>query len=169
MTLDRITFDEKIMGGRACIRGMRIPVSVVLRMLAGGMTQQQILADYPDLEPEDIEQCMQYAAALADEREVLDRMRPMLAAEFGGRLKGVVLFGSSARGNAGPDSDIDILVLLQGPVETGRDIDSAVKATYSLQLEIPDRPIHLAVADVEDYEAGEFAIYRHAKAEGVLL
>jgi uncharacterized protein (DUF433 family) len=68
MTLDRITFDEQIMAGRACIRGMRIPVSVVLKMLAGGMTPEQILADYPDLERADIEQSMQYAAALADEQ-----------------------------------------------------------------------------------------------------
>jgi uncharacterized protein (DUF433 family) len=68
MTLDRITFDDQIMGGKACIRGMRIPVSVILKMLAGGMSREQILADYPDLEPQDIEQSMQYAAMLSDER-----------------------------------------------------------------------------------------------------
>lgn len=68
MALDRITFDEKIMGGRACIRGMRITVSVALKMLAGGMTREQILADYPYLEPEDIDQCIEYAAMLADKR-----------------------------------------------------------------------------------------------------
>jgi len=68
MTLDRITFDDQIMGGRACIRGMRIPVSVVLKLLAGGMTAGQILADYPDLEQEDIDQSIQYAALLADEQ-----------------------------------------------------------------------------------------------------
>jgi uncharacterized protein (DUF433 family) len=68
MTLDRITFDDQIMGGRACIRGMRVPVSVVLKMLAGGMTSAQILSDYPDLESQDIEQSIQYAAMLADEQ-----------------------------------------------------------------------------------------------------
>jgi uncharacterized protein (DUF433 family) len=68
MTLERITFDDQIMGGRACIRGMRIPVSVVLKMLAGGLELEQILADYPDLEREDVEQCIQYAALLADEQ-----------------------------------------------------------------------------------------------------
>jgi uncharacterized protein (DUF433 family) len=56
------------MAGRACIRGMRIPVSVVLKLLAGGMSLEQILADYPDLEREDIEQAIQYAAVLADDR-----------------------------------------------------------------------------------------------------
>lgn len=70
MQLDRITFDPQIMGGRPCVRGMRIPVSVVLKMLAGGMSRQQILADYPDLESEDIDQCVRYAAQLADERIV---------------------------------------------------------------------------------------------------
>jgi len=68
MNLDRITFDPHVMGGRACIRGMRIPVSVVLKMLAGGMRPAQILDDYPDLEPQDIDQCIEYAAMLADDR-----------------------------------------------------------------------------------------------------
>lgn len=68
MTLNRITFDDQVMGGRACIRGMRIPVSVVLKMLAGGMSAEQILSDYPDLEQADIDQCIQYAALLADEQ-----------------------------------------------------------------------------------------------------
>jgi uncharacterized protein (DUF433 family) len=68
MHLDRITFDSNIMGGRPCVRGMRIPVSVVLKMLAGRMTREQILADYPDLEAADIDQCIAYAAALADEQ-----------------------------------------------------------------------------------------------------
>jgi uncharacterized protein (DUF433 family) len=70
MTLDRITFDDQIMGGRACVRGMRIPVSVVLKLLAGGMTAEQILSDYPELQPADIDQCIQYAALLADEHVV---------------------------------------------------------------------------------------------------
>jgi uncharacterized protein (DUF433 family) len=68
MSLDRITFDDQIMGGKPCIRGMRIPVSVILKLLGGGMTSEQILADYPDLQRQDIEQCIQYAALLADER-----------------------------------------------------------------------------------------------------
>ncbi len=68
MTLDRITFDEEIMGGRACIRGMRIPVSVILKLMAGGMTDEQILADYSDLEQPDLDQSIQYAALLADEQ-----------------------------------------------------------------------------------------------------
>jgi uncharacterized protein (DUF433 family) len=70
MTLDRITIDPNIMGGRACVRGMRIPVSIVLKMLAGRMSPEQILADYPDLEADDIDQCIQYAAMLADDNGI---------------------------------------------------------------------------------------------------
>ena len=64
---DRITFDPKIMGGRACIRGMRIPVSVIMGQIAHGAIHAEILADYPDLEPEDIKQAMEYAAWLTQE------------------------------------------------------------------------------------------------------
>jgi len=68
MEFDRITFDPQIMGGRACIRGMRIPVSVILGQIAHGATTEEVLADYPDLEPEDIRQTLQYAAWLAQEQ-----------------------------------------------------------------------------------------------------
>jgi uncharacterized protein (DUF433 family) len=64
---DRITFDPKIMGGRACIRGMRIPVSVIVGQIAHGATIEEILADYPDLEPADIQQALEYAAWLTNE------------------------------------------------------------------------------------------------------
>jgi uncharacterized protein (DUF433 family) len=64
---DRITFDPAIMGGRACIRGMRIPVSVIVGQLAHGAPEGEILADYPDLEREDVRQALQYAAWLTQE------------------------------------------------------------------------------------------------------
>lgn len=65
--LERITFDENIMGGRACIRGMRITVALLLNLLANGMSVAEILKEYPYLEEEDIRQALQYAARLADE------------------------------------------------------------------------------------------------------
>jgi uncharacterized protein (DUF433 family) len=65
--LDRITFDPQIMGGRACIRGMRITVALVLNLLAGGLTTPEIIAQYPYLEPEDIRQSLLYASRLAQE------------------------------------------------------------------------------------------------------
>ena len=65
---DRITFDKQIMGGRACIRGMRIPVSVIVSQVAHGGTTDEILAGYPDLERADIQQTLKYAAWLTQER-----------------------------------------------------------------------------------------------------
>ncbi len=65
--LDRITFDPLILGGRACIRGMRIPVSVIVGQIAHGATWDEVLKDYPDLEREDIEQALSYAAWLTKE------------------------------------------------------------------------------------------------------
>ena len=64
MRFDRITFDPKIMGGRACIRGMRIPVSVIVRQIAHGATVDEIRKGYPDLEREDVQQALEYAAWL---------------------------------------------------------------------------------------------------------
>ena len=59
---ERITFDPDILGGKACIRGLRISVSLVVNLIANGMTAQEILNEYPDLEAEDIQQALRYAA-----------------------------------------------------------------------------------------------------------
>jgi len=67
LTIDRITSDPNVMNGKACIRGMRITVSLVLNLTANGMTKQDILGQYPALEPDDIDQCLKYAAYLAEE------------------------------------------------------------------------------------------------------
>lgn len=64
----RITFNPEIMGGRACIRGMRITVSLVLKLLASNMTKSEILEAYPYLESEDIQACLDYAVFLSDEK-----------------------------------------------------------------------------------------------------
>ena len=64
---DRITFDTAIMGGRACIRGMRITVALVVNLVANGMSTGDIIREYPELESEDIRQALQYASALANE------------------------------------------------------------------------------------------------------
>ena len=62
----RITVDPAVCGGRPCIRGMRIRVIDVLEMLAGGMKDEEILADFPYLEREDISACLRYAARSMD-------------------------------------------------------------------------------------------------------
>jgi uncharacterized protein (DUF433 family) len=64
---NRITFDPQIMGGRACIRGMRITVALVLSLIANGMNEREIIEAYPYLEVEDIQACLDYAAFLASE------------------------------------------------------------------------------------------------------
>lgn len=63
----RITFDPQVMGGQACIRGIRIPVSLIINLIANGMTTDAILKEYPDLDAEDIKECLHYAAWLAKE------------------------------------------------------------------------------------------------------
>ncbi|MEB3119614.1 MAG: DUF433 domain-containing protein [Snowella sp.] len=60
--LDRITFNPQIMAGQACIRGMRIPVSLLLNLVANGKPNEEILEEYPDLEIEDIQQALRYVA-----------------------------------------------------------------------------------------------------------
>ncbi len=60
---DRITHDPLIMGGRACVRGMRVTVAMILRQMGTGHSIEAILADYPYLEREDIEQALRYAAS----------------------------------------------------------------------------------------------------------
>ena len=64
---DRITFDPAVMGGKACIRGMRITVNLVLNLLANAMSLDDILQAYPYLEKEDVMQALRYAAWLSDE------------------------------------------------------------------------------------------------------
>ena len=66
--LDLITFDPHIMGGQACIGGMRVPVSLTLNLVANQMSHNEIRAAYPYLEAEDIQQALQYAAWSAGER-----------------------------------------------------------------------------------------------------
>ena len=67
---ERISVDHQIMGGVPCIRGLRIPVATVVGMLAEGMTDEEILADYPDLEAGDIRAALEYAAEAVREREL---------------------------------------------------------------------------------------------------
>ncbi len=67
LEFDRITFAPNMMGGKACIRGMRVKVSLILNLVANGMSTQEIIETYPYLEQEDIRQALQYAAWLTEE------------------------------------------------------------------------------------------------------
>ena len=69
-SFDRITFDPAVMGGKACIRGMRVTVGTVVGLLAAGRSSSEILNAYPYLEREDIDQSLAYAAWRLEEREI---------------------------------------------------------------------------------------------------
>ena len=68
--LDRITFDPTIMGGKPCIRRMRVTVGALVGLIACGKTIDEVLSEYPYLEREDIMQALSYAAWRAEEREL---------------------------------------------------------------------------------------------------
>ena len=97
-----------------------------------------------------------------------NEIRSRLEAVFRDRLQRVLLFGSEARGEAREDSDVDLLVLLAGPVQLGKDLETIVEALYPLQMEL-DSPIHALPVPAETFEAGEYSLYREVKREGVAL
>jgi uncharacterized protein (DUF433 family) len=68
---DRITQKPDVMGGKACIRGMRVTVGMIVNQIGAGRSFEELIADYPYLEREDIMQALRYAAWRAEEREVL--------------------------------------------------------------------------------------------------
>lgn len=68
--LQRISIDPNVCGGKPCIRGHRIWVSLILDFLASGMTTEQVLAEYPQLAAEDIQACLAYASEMTRERTV---------------------------------------------------------------------------------------------------
>ncbi len=103
-----------------------------------------------------------------DREQLLHRIKNCLQDTYGDRLQGVVLYGSEARGEAEPDSDIDLLVLLRGPVQFGKDLRTNIDVLYDLQLEVI-RPIHAMPVDVKAFQSGKYAVYRNAKKEGVFI
>jgi uncharacterized protein (DUF433 family) len=68
---DRITQQAEVMGGKACIRGLRVTVGLIVGQIGSGQSYEQILSDYPYLELEDLMQALRYAAWRSEEREVV--------------------------------------------------------------------------------------------------
>ena len=100
--------------------------------------------------------------------KIRQEIRTRLESAFQERLKGVLLFGSEARGDAFADSDVDLMVLLEEPVRLGIDLQRIVDALYPVQLEL-DSPIHAVPVPIGSFEAGEYSLYRNARREGIRL
>lgn len=96
------------------------------------------------------------------------RIHACLLKLYGERLRGIVLYGSRVRKNDSADSDLDLLVLLSGPFDLGKEILAAIEAIYPLQMEV-DFPIHILPVDEDRFKAQEFGLYRTAQKEGLLI
>jgi uncharacterized protein len=101
-----------------------------------------------------------------DRQKLLTGIRERLQKAYGRRLGGVVLYGSEVRDDARPDSDIDVLVLLERPVDYVKDLRTNIDALYDLVLSL-GRPISAKPVDVAVYEAAAYPLYRNAKAERI--
>ncbi len=101
-------------------------------------------------------------------QETRREIRSRLEAAFQERLHDVILFGSHVRNESQADSDLDLLVLLKGPVRLGKDVETIVRALYPVQLEL-GIPIHAIPVAKDSFEAGGYGLYRNAKREGIPL
>lgn len=74
MNVERVSVNHEVMGGVPCVTGTRIPVSMIIGLIAEGAATDEIIADYPQLRPEDVRACLRYAARAVDERELSVRL-----------------------------------------------------------------------------------------------
>ena len=100
--------------------------------------------------------------------EVLKRCKMVLESYYGPQFKGLILYGSMARNQASPASDIDLLVLLGQPFDYFRELRRVIELLYPIQLE-SDQLISAKPAPLDDFEHGSIQLYRSARREGVLL
>ena len=103
------------------------------------------------------------------QRELLQHIKERLQNLYGSRFRGLVLYGSMARGDAGEDSDIDLLCLLDGPVDVTKEVLIISHETYPLQLEYLDRVFHIMVADESNYSTGGSPLCIEVEKEGVAV
>lgn len=99
---------------------------------------------------------------------IFSLVKANLEKAYGDRLKGVVVYGSEARGEAKEDSDIDLLVLLDGDVDVWDDAKRIIHALYPIQLDVV-RPIHATPVNIGVYTSGEYGLYQNARREGVFI
>ena len=99
---------------------------------------------------------------------IVQKCKEALSRYYGSRLKGVILYGSLARGEAGSASDIDLLVLLSPPFDYFAELRQIVDLLYPIQLE-SEQLISAKPALASDYEVGRLSLYRNARQEGVAV
>lgn len=100
--------------------------------------------------------------------QIIRQCKEALTRQYGKRLKGVILYGSMARGQAESDSDIDLLVLLEQPLDYFRELRLLVDMLYPIQLE-SERLISAKPVLFGDFELGTVSLYRNARREGVAV
>ena len=100
--------------------------------------------------------------------QLLQQIKNCLSAAYQERLRGVVLYGSEARGTQKNDSDIDLLVLLDGTVDYGHDMEKGIDAVYPLSLEL-GRRISAKPVSILEYDQVDCPLYHAAHMEGVVL
>ncbi len=133
---ERISVDPKVMVGKPVIRGTRIPVDLLVRMVAQGIQIDEILTNYPALHREDIQAALAYSVT-SEQITSSERDRLIELAHEAG-LTYLAIFGSAARGEAGPDSDVDLAVrfgrriTLFGLVDLQRQFQEIVKKPVDL-------------------------------------
>lgn len=100
--------------------------------------------------------------------EIIQKCKTTLAGYYGPQFKGLILYGSIARDQASPGSDIDLLVLLSQPFDYFDELRRIIELLYPFQLE-SERLISAKPASVDEFEQGRIQLYRNAKREGVLV
>jgi len=100
--------------------------------------------------------------------ELVQKCKQALEGHYGSRFAGLILYGSVARNQAEPGSDIDLLVLLHRPFDYFDELRRIIEMLYPIQLE-SDRLISAKPAPVDEVEQGRFQLYRNAKREGILV
>ena len=104
----------------------------------------------------------------ATEQQLLQTCKERLASHYGSRFKGLILYGSMARGTANPESDVDLLVLLEEPFDHFAELEVLIDLLYDLQFD-SDRYLSVRPAPSQDFEAGRIQLYRNVQKEGIAV